>query len=105
MKLYVTSGCSFSENKPGTPGTWTTQLSNYINEHQIGKAYNFGMGGAGVDWAYRTIQYGVMDLLNGGIDNKDIKVVVNWPFRTTWDIPIQLTGQELNNIKKNTLLL
>ena len=110
MKYVVTSGDSFSNDpcrdfKDKFTGTWSTELRNYINDNKIGKVYNFGTSGAGVDWPYRSILYKVNELLKDGVASSDIKVIVNWPHREVWDVPLKLSDREIKKIEKNLHLL
>jgi hypothetical protein len=97
VKYYVTSGCSFSNDTV----TWSTHLKRYIIENELGECYNYGSGGGGIDWTRRSTMQGVLNLLNNGVSNNDIKVIVSWPWRNEWEQPICLSDEETKSFLEN----
>jgi len=74
-KIFVSSGCSFSECISPHIQTWPRHTSNYIQPKQhISK----GMGSQGNGLISRSIIYEVDRLLNEGVKNTDIIVGVMW---------------------------
>ncbi len=78
MKQLVTSGCSFTESvwekNPSKAATWAEFLSSLSNR----QLHNVAMCGAGNHIISSMLIKKVEELINSGVANKDISVVVQW---------------------------
>ena len=71
FKHLVTSGCSFSDNV-------ALRWPHYLAARLGIPLYNRGHGSAGNDWIAESTIYQISQLLNEGVDPKEILVVVMW---------------------------
>jgi hypothetical protein len=71
FKYLITSGCSFSDN---LEMHWPHYLSKKLNL----ELYNRAVTSAGNDWISKSVIYQTQQLLDAGVDPKEILVVVMW---------------------------